>query len=118
VAAGHDRLSPAHMYVFQTPGPDGVRPTELARRTNMTKQAMNHLLSGLERDGYLRRDPSPDDRRAAVIRLTDRGREVERLMNASSTRLEREWAQLLDPATVERLRALLADIDTAVGAAP
>jgi len=118
VAAGHDRLSPAHMFIFQTPGPDGVRPTELARRTNMTKQAMNHLLAGLEQDGYLRREPSADDRRAAVIRLTDRGREVERLMNASSARLEREWAQLLDPATVEQLRALLADIDTAVGALP
>jgi DNA-binding MarR family transcriptional regulator len=116
VAAGHDRLSPAHMYVFQTPGPDGVRPTELARRTNMTKQAMNHLLAGLERDGYLRREPSAGDRRAAVIRLTERGHEVERLMIASSARLEREFSQLLDPATVEQLRTLLAGIDAAVGA--
>jgi DNA-binding MarR family transcriptional regulator len=70
VAAGHGRLTPAHMYIFQLPGPDGVRPTELARRTNMTKQAMNHLLAGLERDGYLHREPAPDDGRGTVIRLT------------------------------------------------
>jgi hypothetical protein len=41
---------------------------------------------------------------------------VERLMIASSARLEREWSQLLDPATVEQLRTLLAGIDAAVGA--
>jgi DNA-binding MarR family transcriptional regulator len=118
VAAGHGRLSLAHMYVFQTPGPDSARPTELARRTNMTKQAMNHLLAGLERDGYLRRGPSTDDGRGAVIRLTERGHEVGRIMHDSSLRLEREWAQLLDDATVEQLRGLLVDIDAAVGAPP
>ena len=54
-AAGYDDIAPAHLYVFQTPGPCGVRPTELAERTLMTKQAMNHLLSGLEAGGYLER---------------------------------------------------------------
>lgn len=79
---------------------------------------MNHLLSGLERDGYIRREPSPHDRRGAVIRLTGRGRDVERIAHDSAARLEREWAALLDPGTIERLRELLVDVDTAVGAAP
>jgi len=115
VAAGHDRLSPAHMYIFQSPGPDGAGPSELARRTNMTKQALNHLLAGLERDGYLRRVPATGDRRGTVIRVTPRGREVERLMNASSLRLEQEWARLLDEPTVEQLRALLVEIEAVTG---
>jgi DNA-binding MarR family transcriptional regulator len=113
-AAGHERLSPAHMYVFQSPGADGARPSELARRTNITKQAMNHLLAGLERDGYLERVASAVDRRGTIIRLTDRGREVERIMLDSSADIEVEWAAVVDGDTVEQLRTLLIDIDTAV----
>jgi DNA-binding MarR family transcriptional regulator len=112
-AAGHPGLAAAHMYVFQSPGPEGARPTELAERTNMTKQAMNHLLAALERDGYLERLPSIGDRRATVIRLTDRGRDVERIMHASAARLEREWAAATGREEVEQLRALLKDIDVA-----
>jgi DNA-binding MarR family transcriptional regulator len=118
VAAGHGRLTPAHMYIFQLPGPDGVRPTELARRTNMTKQAMNHLLAGLERDGYLGREAAVDDGRGTVIRLTDQGRDVLRIMQASSRRIETEWAVELADGTIEQLRDILARVDTAVGAPP
>jgi DNA-binding MarR family transcriptional regulator len=114
-AAGHDRLAAAHIYVFQTPGADGARPTELARRTNMTKQAMNHLLAGLERDGYLERVPSPTDGRGTIIRLTDRGREVERIMRDSSVEIEHEWAAALRGDTVEQLRSLLVAVDASVG---
>jgi DNA-binding MarR family transcriptional regulator len=114
LAAGHDRLAPAHMYVFQNPGADGARPTELARRSNMTKQAMNHLLAGLERNGYLERIPSTVDRRGTIIRLTERGREVERLMQESSATLEIEWAAAVEDGAVEQLRALLIDIEAAV----
>jgi DNA-binding MarR family transcriptional regulator len=118
VAAGHGRLTPAHMYVFQLPGPDGARPTELARRTNMTKQAMNHLLAGLEREGYLRRVRSGDDGRGTVIRVTDRGRDVEAVMQASSRRLEAEWAEVLGDDVVDRLKATLAEVDAALDAPP
>jgi DNA-binding MarR family transcriptional regulator len=111
-AAGHGNLTPAHMYVFQSPGPDGTRPTELAARTNMTKQAMNHLLAGLERIGYLERVPAPSDRRGTVLRLTDRGREVERIMHKRSAELEREWARSLGNRRVEDLRRMLRDVDT------
>jgi DNA-binding MarR family transcriptional regulator len=113
-AAGHTRLAPAHMYVFQSPGPEGARPTELAEHTNMTKQAMNHLLAGLERDGYLTRIPSPTDGRGTVIRLTERGRDVERIMIASAARLERKWASTTSRDEIEQLRKLLRDIDAAV----
>jgi len=110
-AAGHSDLTAAHMYVFQSPGPDGVRPTELAARTNMTKQAMNHLLVGLESGGYLKRVPAPSDRRGTVLRLTDRGRDVERIMVEVSGRMERDWADLLGRDRVEELRNAIRDLD-------
>jgi DNA-binding MarR family transcriptional regulator len=110
-AAGHVDLTAAHMYVFQSPGPDGVRPTELAARTNMTKQAMNHLLAGLEGREYLLRVPSPNDGRGTVLRLTNRGREVERIMHEGANRMERDWANSLGRERVEELRQVIRDLD-------
>lgn len=115
-AAGHAALTPAHMYVFQQPGADGARPTELAARTNTTKQAMNHLLAGLERAGYLTRMPAADDGRGTVVRLTDRGREVERLMQAAAGALERRWAAQLGRPTMAALRQALIDVDALAAA--
>jgi DNA-binding MarR family transcriptional regulator len=109
------------MYVFQSPGPDGVRPTELAARTNMTKQAMNHLLVGLEGGGYIQRVPAPDDRRGTVLCLTDRGRDVERIMVEGSGRMERDWAKSLGRDRIEVLRSAILDLDALEsdeGAAP
>ena len=110
-AAGHPDLTAVHMYVFQSPGPDGARPTELAARTNMTKQAMNHLLARLERHKYLERVPAPDDGRGTVLRLTDRGRDVERIMVQGSDRIERDWAKLLGRDRMEELRQSIRQLD-------
>ena len=110
VAAGHTELTIGHMYVFQTPGADGLRPTELAVRTNTTKQAMNHQLNALERLGYLERVASVTDRRAIVIRLTDKGHEVERILRARALELEREWAGAIGAARMAELRQLLDEI--------
>jgi DNA-binding MarR family transcriptional regulator len=109
-AAGFDDLTPAHLYVFQLPGPDGLRPTELAARMNMTKQATNHLLSGLEARGYLERMANPGDGRAKLLRLTTRGRKVAQIMQDSSRSLEDEWARHLGRPEVERIRRGLVEL--------
>jgi len=117
IAAGHTDLTVAHLYVFQTPGPDGVRPTELAARTNMTKQAMNHLLAGLERGGYLERVPSPTDGRGKVLHVTERGRDVERIIRASAARMERAWSDVIGQKRLEQLREVLIEVyDVEAGA--
>ena len=51
-AAGFVDILPAHLAVFQYPGPEGQRPGVLAARTHASKQAMNHLLHQLETAGY------------------------------------------------------------------
>src|SRR5262245_14277961 len=74
--AGFDDLDTAHLQLIQWPGPDGMRPTDLATRLGISKQAVNYLLGELEKLGYLERRPDPDDRRSRRIHLTDRGRAV------------------------------------------
>src|SRR5438552_8694245 len=70
---GFDDLDAAHLNVFQYPGPQGARPSELATRLRIIKQARHYLLGELERLKYLEREPDPDDRRAKRVALTPRG---------------------------------------------
>ena len=70
---GFDDLDAAHLNVFQYPGPQGARPSELAARLRISKQALNYLLGELERLDYLERRPDPDDLRSKRVVLTPRG---------------------------------------------
>src|SRR5215212_3051705 len=70
---GFADLDVAHLNVFQYPGPQGARPSQLAARLGITKQALNYLLGELERLDYLQRQPDPDDMRSKRVALTRRG---------------------------------------------
>src|SRR4030095_5824210 len=52
-------ISATELGVFLYPGPDGRRPIDLARQCNMTRQAMNYVLAGLERRRYIQRNAGP-----------------------------------------------------------
>ena len=109
-AAGYHDVLPAHLGVFQHPGPDGQRPGVLAMRTLASKQAMNHLLHQLEEGGYLVRESHPDDRRTRVVRLTARGRAVEGVIQQAMSRLETDWRRALGEETYAGLAAALAKL--------
>jgi len=93
--AGYDDLRPAHFALFQFPGPQGVRPIELAARLGMTKQALTPLLKDLDRFGYLERRPAPSDGRGRVLWLTERGLALVGSMKDILTGIEAEWSQQL-----------------------
>lgn len=52
---------------------NGERRTqwELARLAGVEQPSMAQLLGRMERDGLIRREPAPDDRRSTLISLTD-----------------------------------------------
>src|SRR4051812_46752949 len=89
---GFDDLDAAHLNVFQYPGPQGARPTELAARLRISKQALNYLLGELERLGYLERRRDPDDRRSKRVALTPRGTSVIRVIREAVKEMETAWA--------------------------
>jgi DNA-binding MarR family transcriptional regulator len=109
--AGFDDLDAAHLNVFQYPGPQGSKPSELASRLRMSKQALNYLLGELERLGYLERRPHPDDQRAKRVTLTKRGTSVALVMREAVAELETEWARQLGRKRFDQLRALLEELN-------
>jgi len=111
-AAGFGDILPAHLGVFQYPGPDGVRPGVLAMRTQSSKQAMNHLLHQLESGGYITREAHPDDRRTRVVRLTKRGWAAAAVIEQIVERLETEWRQALGDDVYDGLAIALTKLET------
>jgi DNA-binding MarR family transcriptional regulator len=115
--AGFDDILPAHLGVFQHPGPDGQKPGVLARRTHASKQAMNHLLHQLEASGYLTRgNPPPDagDHRSHVVRLTDRGWAVDDLIRRTMSRLDQGWRAALGEDAYAGLAAALEGLNAVI----
>src|SRR5215218_723420 len=97
----------AYLNVFQYPGPQGARPSELAARLRISKQALNYLLGELERLGYLERRPDPDDLRSKRIALTPRGIAAVGVIREAVGEMETTWAQQLGPRRFAQLRDLL-----------
>src|SRR3954464_5345590 len=85
----------AYLPVFGYPGPQGARPSELAARLGMSKQALNYLLGQLERLEYLQRQPDPDDLRSKRVVLTPRGASAIRVIREAVAEVEQTWAQQL-----------------------
>jgi DNA-binding MarR family transcriptional regulator len=111
---GFTDLDMPHLTVLLYPGPQGTRPTELAARLGVTKQALNYLLKELERLGYIARLPDADDRRARRIALTSRGRALGTAIREAVAEVERDWEAELGAARFARLRDLLVELNRVV----
>jgi DNA-binding MarR family transcriptional regulator len=105
--AGFNDLETAHLTVFQYPGPQGARPTELAARLRMSKQALNYLIGQLEQRGYVERGPDPDDHRSKRIALTERGLAIVPVIRDAVAEIEREWEAALGSERFDELRESL-----------
>ena len=110
-AHGFDDLEAAHLVVLQYPGPHGLRPSELAARVGMTKQAVNYQLGQLERLGYLARRSDPDDQRSKRIALTERGYAVIPVIREAVADVETAWSRELGPERFAELRSLLHELN-------
>ncbi len=108
--SGFDDFDPAYLPVVRYPGPQGMRPSELATRLQISKQALNYLLGELERLDYLERRPDPDDRRAKRIALTPRGTAAGKVIREAVADMETIWAQQLGPKRFAQLRELLLEL--------
>lgn len=108
---GFDDLDAAHLNVFHYPGPQGARPTELATRLRISKQALNYLLGELERLDYVERRPDPDDLRSKRVALTPRGTSAVRVIREAVGEVETAWAQQLGSKRFSRLRDLLLELN-------
>jgi len=86
-----------HLYGAATPG-------ELARSCGLTTGGMTVVLDRLEKAGYVRREPNPNDRRSTIVRhVASRARKLEAHYRSKSALL----ARVLEGYSDAELRLIL-----------
>jgi DNA-binding MarR family transcriptional regulator len=103
-------VRPTHGCVFRFVHGDGMRLTELASLAGLTKQSVGEIVDDLAQLGYLERYPDPTDKRAKLIRLTEKGLEAQRIGFSLFKKLEEDWAATFGADRVAALRALLEEV--------
>ncbi|MER8184738.1 MarR family transcriptional regulator [Kitasatospora sp. NPDC094015] len=103
-ARGFDDLRPAHGYAFARLAPAGASVGELAEHLGVTKQAASQMVEELVRKGYVERRPHPDDARARLIVLTDRGWACTRAADQAAADAVGPWTQALGEQRLRELR--------------
>lgn len=112
-AEGHN-LHPSHSSVLVHLSVEGSRPTELAERAGMSKQAMGKIIDELCEIGYVKKAADPRDGRARIICFTDKGLA---LLSDSAGIIDGIWqdyAQLIGEDRLAELRDNLTHLRLAV----
>ena len=81
-----------------------LRMSELAATAPITLSGISRMVDRLERDGLVRREPSPEDGRVACVTLTDAG--VDRLRAAHQTYLTGVRRLFLDHLSEQEIESL------------
>jgi DNA-binding MarR family transcriptional regulator len=108
---GFSDFDASYLVVFRWPGPDDVRPSELAAKLKISKQALNYVVGQLERLGYLERRPDPDDQRGKRIMVTERGERAAHVIRDAVREIEADWAEQLGPDRFAQLKELLFELN-------
>lgn len=85
-----------------------IKTRELAYLLGIRQQSLNELLNKLEKSGHVERGPSEEDRRVMVVRLTEKGREVQQP--------ETDYQEILDCLSAEELQQLGEYLDRIIAA--
>jgi DNA-binding MarR family transcriptional regulator len=88
----------------------GSRLTDLAERSRLTKQAVGEAVAELESKGYAVRVPDPEDGRAKIIKLTERGVEAALTGRRLFAAIETEWAERHGEERIADMRACAEEI--------
>ncbi|MDQ8205039.1 MarR family transcriptional regulator [Pelagicoccus sp. SDUM812003] len=108
---GFGDIRPSHSAVFRNIGPEGNRVTEMAEMADMTKQSMGYLVDTLQKAGYVRLKPDPEDGRAKLVLLTAKGNRVLNALLDSSNSFEAALSKTHGPEFVRDLRQKLRLLD-------
>jgi len=102
-------IKQAHSRLFQYPPIDGMRPADLAKRIDVSKQALNHLLGQLEKLRYLQRRREQGNGHIAIY-FTKRGWLVLESIIATMRQLEADWQRQLGKQRFSDLKEALKEL--------
>lgn len=108
--AGYDDVTPSQGRVFSRIAPQGTRMGDLADQAHVTKQTASATVDQLERAGYVTRVADPDDARARLVVIAERGLRAVEVARVAEAEVEAEWVQQIGERSARQLRAALEGI--------
>ncbi len=109
-ARGFADVRPVHGFAFARLASGPATATELAQHLGMTRQGASQLVDELIDKGYVTRRAHPDDARARLVVLTDKGWACTRAADAAAAEVLRPWVEDLGGRRLRELREDLARI--------
>jgi DNA-binding MarR family transcriptional regulator len=107
---GFDDLQPRHGAVLAYLDLTGLRATDLARLSGQHKQVIGTVIDELEALGYVERHPDPEDRRAKLVRRTERGRRQMLAGRKIMNEMQDRHALRLGKETYDSFKATFVDV--------
>jgi MarR family transcriptional regulator, lower aerobic nicotinate degradation pathway regulator len=89
---------------------DGITQAELSAKSHIDRTTMGGLIDRLEKEGLVERRNHPEDRRAYLIFLTEKGKSLEPELAPLAIKTQEKLIAKLDPQEVETLKSLLKKI--------
>ena len=97
-------------------GPEtGLRPSDLAARSLLTKSGITRALDRLEADGLVARRVCPSDKRGSFVVLTPKGRHL--LRRAAPSHIRAIAKHFAEPLTASELAVLTTAMERIAGTA-
>lgn len=93
--------------VLRFVGDDGVDERRLPALSGIAKPAIHSMVACLERHGWVTVESDADDKRAAMVRLTPRGRQLAKVWQSLLDDVEERWAQRFGQDEIAALRGAL-----------
>lgn len=112
---GHSGLGLHFEPYISLAGTSGIRLSELADALSISKQAVNQAVNQIEKAGYLRREPDPEDGRAKRAVLTDRGQQLLTDGALLLGTVEAEFSEIVGKKTLAKFTGQLAELYQALG---
>jgi DNA-binding MarR family transcriptional regulator len=84
-----------------------MTPSEIAESVFREKNSVTAVINTLERQGVVRREPSPDDRRSVKVVITEKGWKEANRLNPIAQELSREALSCLDKQQAEELVGMM-----------
>ena len=95
---------------------DGITISQLSAQTSLANTTLTSMLDRMEGGGLIRREPSPRDRRALLICLTEKARGLQADYDRISQQMNQRYYQGFTEAEVRQLEGYLQRIlDNLVG---
>ena len=104
---GGPKVTHAQSMVIMTIGEGIQRPSQIAERLGVTRQAVHQCLHELIRINLVELVVDPNDKRAKIARLSSKGEPVRKMASQVFAELEAELATRIGKRNIQQFRTVL-----------